>query len=130
MWPHIITTNGSQYVLERFAVLLCQPDLCILVDRVDAACRAAQFQFAVKPLASDLDIDIPLVNFQVAPYLAAGSRGTGKAQPIACGMRGTARHNVHNLAATQFVVQRHHTCDKPLAVAAPALRDDARSRTV
>src|SRR5260370_14308582 len=86
-------------------------------------------QLPVKALSSNLDIDIAFINFEVAPDFTTSCSSSSKIQPVACWMSGTAGHDIHDLAAFQLVIQRHHACHKPLAIAAAALGDDASACT-
>src|SRR5260370_42376614 len=82
-------------------------------------------QLPVKALSSNLDIDIAFINFEVAPDFTTSCSSSSKIQPVACWMSGTAGHDIHDLAAFQLVIQRHHASHKPLAITAAAIGDDA-----
>ena len=117
MLADIIPTDSRQYILKRpLAILLYQPILRFFVDCLDAS-QPLHFQFPVQALAADKDIDIPFMNLEIAPDFTASRSSSSEIQPIARRVSCTAGHDVHNLAAFQFVVQRHHACYKPLAIA-------------
>src|SRR3989442_8941213 len=62
-------------------------------------CRSYRFQSQVQALATQLQVDFALICFQVAPDLTAGSSGTRKGEPVACGVRRTICDNLDDLAA-------------------------------
>src|SRR5258708_26770452 len=97
MLPAFISTNGRQYIFKRFlAILADQPVLRFFIEYINAT-NSLHFQFAVQALSPDLDIYIPLMNFEVTPDFPAGRSGTRKIQPVTSWVSRPPGHTTCNL---------------------------------
>src|SRR6266851_87782 len=125
MRTYIVTADGCEHILKRcLAELVRQPVLVIFTQYVDIT-SAHDFELTVQALTSNLDIDSTLMNFQVAADFATGGSRTRKIQPVAGWMSRATGHDIHNVAASEFVVQRHHARDQTATFAC----DDVRTST-
>src|SRR6266581_5004425 len=107
-------------------VLVAQPVLCFFSKHVDTT-NSHHFEFTIQPLSPNLNIDIPLMYFEVTSNFTPRRCCTGKIQPIASWMRCTARYDIDNLTTFQLVVQGDHARHKPLIITATTLGDYTRS---
>src|SRR5215471_15621257 len=105
---------------------MAQPVLRIFSKHIDTT-DSHRFEIAIQPLSPNLNIDIPLMYFEVTANFTLRRCCTGKIQPIASWMGSTARDDINNLTTFQFVVQGDHACHKPLIITASTLCDYPRS---
>src|SRR5438034_5809172 len=104
MLPNVITSNGCQYIFKGlFVVLMAQPVLCFFSKHVDTT-NSHHFEFTIQPLSPNLNIDIPLMYFEVTANFTPCCCSARKIQPIASWMRCTTCYDIDNLTTFQLVV--------------------------
>src|ERR1700687_3051341 len=69
MLPNVVPSNSCQNIFKRlFVVLMDQPVLSFFSKHVDAT-NSHHFKFAIQPLSTNLNVDIPLMYFKVTSNL-------------------------------------------------------------
>src|SRR5947207_13105773 len=107
---------------------MSQPVLGVFSKHVDTT-NSHHFEFTIQPLSPNLNIDIPLMYFEVTSNFTPRRSSTGKIQPIASWVSRTIGYDIDNLTTFELIVQGDHARHKPLIITATTLSDNARSST-
>src|SRR5438045_9543588 len=104
MLADIVTSDrGEQIFKGCFGILRKQPVLRIFIDGVNAS-HTEDFEFAIQPFASNLDVDVALVYFEIAAYLTARRGGTREINPVARGVGGAVGADLDDRTAIKSII--------------------------
>src|ERR1700694_5829773 len=130
MLADIVTSDGGEQVFKGcFGILGKQPVLRIFIDGVNAT-HPQNLEFAIQPFTSDLNVDVALMNFEIAAYLTTRRGGTREIEPVARRVSGAVGEDIDDITASQFVIQRHQAGHEALTITTAAFGGDTRARAL